>query len=297
MRYLAALLAALGGAILGWTAGTKLFVMLFELLWRHDREQMLGTVLGTYALPVLLAALGFVLVLWLARRPPSGFGASLLLAPLAALSGATLGYVAGEASGYALARAFDLEGSAFKDNLILLVLLGTLGGLAAGALVAGFTRGDRLWGKLGIAVIGALAAVPLFLVCISVQNALGNSRYGRGLNAVMRFEIRLPAGVAQPAKDTVRIDLRGEAEPKEGFLYDGSERREGDRVVLPGFVWLKDATDTRQLAVTLPNEPTRVFRVPLPAKPVAVENYTPWQHADSAADDAFEIRFRMEKER
>jgi hypothetical protein len=104
----------------------------------------------------------------------------------------------------------------------------------------------------------------------------------------------------------VKIALRGEAEPKEGFLYDGSVRREGDRVVLPGFAWLKDATEKRQLAVTFPGEQTRVFRVPLAAKPVASEEFTPWQRVDTieqdgqartvSDEDAFEIRFRMEKE-
>ena len=121
------------------------------------------------------------------------------------------------------------------------------------------------------------------------------------------FEIRLPPGATLPANaGAIRIELSTERNSMPGEIFPARTREEENRVVIAGSVELYYRSSWRLLALDMPaGEPSRIFRISLPARPGHMREHGPWQRLDFVADSAgqpqaaptsgetFEIRYRV----
>jgi hypothetical protein len=89
-------------------------------------------------------------------------------------------------------------------------------------------------------------------------------------------------------------------------LADGWLRRERDYLVLRGEVSLYIRTVERDLVLTIPGGPDRIFQLRLPQNPASSEGFGAWRSVDvigepegarrpPGPDDDFEIRYRVER--
>jgi hypothetical protein len=84
-----------------------------------------------------------------------------------------------------------------------------------------------------------------------------------------------------------------------GLLKDDWLRRDGERLVLSGFVPLYTRTSQRVLVMSI-GERKVAFRIGLAATPQVSDEFGPWQHVDllneektRRAADVYEIRYRV----
>jgi len=122
------------------------------------------------------------------------------------------------------------------------------------------------------------------------------------------FEIRLPTHFPVPAARTdFQIALLTDRNQSLATLSDEWLHREGNRPVLNGKVSLYFRTTQRNLVLSLPGEPSRVFQIRLAENPPKAENFNAWRQSDFVGDpgtdsqrraglgDDFEIRYRVER--
>jgi hypothetical protein len=290
MKYLIAILAGLGAALIAGVIGLALLHGLYEIAWKLDLDGPLRHRAVYHALLTAPALLAFAAMAWRVGRPRddarAGFKAKaggIMTTALAGLGGGALGYLTADTYAFEFWKAMSQDGFDLKNALIASLIYGSLllfgCGIVLGAIHhrRGHTRGKALWA--GVAA-GGVALLMLFVVMM-VAKPFSDSRYERGVHVVARYEIRLPANAAVPAKkDDVRIEMLADGEKRDGHFYDPWQVRDGDRPVLRGFVWLNLPTAQRTLVLSIPGEPKRIFRLALSAKPVATNEFGPWHKVD-----------------
>ena len=230
-----------------------------------------------------------------------------LIAILAGVAGAGIGAVAGFALGAALAGALGISSFEGASGYFALSI-GIIAGFAG--LLAGIVLALRYQGTRGLAALagrtGIVVAVIAALVTAGVLIRLATVEHFSGGTPTLEFEIRLPAGMPPPDRGKVDFEMQAGSQRSGGLFKDEWMRREGDRVVLTGFVPLYTRTSSRMLVVTLPGQPKLLFQIGLSATPKVSAEYGAWQRvghvddmkADSpprrpAAAETFEIRFRV----
>ncbi len=122
----------------------------------------------------------------------------------------------------------------------------------------------------------------------------------------LEFELRLPPRTALPPRlDVIKVALNTDKNNMPADLLATETRQEGGRLVLCGRVDLYFRTSNRLLALSLPGEPDRIFRLALSASPRISDSYSDWTHVDfvagtpdspphkAGADDNFDIRYRV----
>jgi hypothetical protein len=120
----------------------------------------------------------------------------------------------------------------------------------------------------------------------------------------MQFEIRLPAGMAEPQRRQIDFEMQAGSQRSGGLLKDEWLRKDADRLVLSAFVPLYTRTSSRILVVTLPGQPKLLFSIGLSATPKVSDTFGAWQKVayidDGKADsqprrpneaEDFEIRY------
>jgi hypothetical protein len=191
--------------------------------------------------------------------------------------------------------------------------LGAIGG-AVGCILAvaatfRFQGGHKRFWPLALRSIAIVLALALL--------ALGGVR-GRqlafdhlGINEPepkLDFEIRLPARFpVPPTRSEFQIALYTDRNQSLATLDDDWLRQDGDRPVLNGRVSLYFRTSQRNLVLSLPGHPNRIFQLRLAENPSRVENFSAWRQLDFVDDpgtgsarpagqgDDFEIRYRIER--
>lgn len=139
---------------------------------------------------------------------------------------------------------------------------------------------------------GMLATIVAGGVLYGVSEASGALFDSIGVNPLapaFEFEIRLPAGSETPMpREDIQIELHTD---RNQIIAALSEMvRDNDRPVLRGSVPLKFRTAQRQLVMSLPGEPVRVFRIRLPAQPQTSAKFGAWQQVDFIEDARSESR-------
>jgi hypothetical protein len=232
-----------------------------------------------------------------------------LLALVAAIGGALLGFFLGAGAGSVLATALGV--SSFEGAsgyfAIAIGLLGGLIGLLTGGTLMLRRRGHRGFGAMGGRLILVLAGLAA-LVFAGVQIRLATlENFPGGLNPQLHFEIRLPAGAPEPNRRLLDFEMQAGSQRSGGLLKDEWLRRDGERLVLSGFVPLYTRTAQRVLVMSQGDGPKVAFLIRLSATPKVSEQFGEWQaggmvltsppesqpHATTGPDARYEIRYRV----
>ena len=239
-------------------------------------------------LGIVGGVLGFVGALALApynRMDPIGSGmiALLFFGPMGALAGAFVGAALGRGGRDKAATEAILEAST--------------GGKQAAPTASTATPGEAIntgarehnvgtWLLLAIAGAAALGV----LVYSKPKPAENFSLNPDGLNPVLHFEVRLPAGAPMPAEKDIRASLH--ARPH-GMVWAKMRpdqfRRDGERPVLVGEAELAFRTGDRQIQMKFTGQPERIFYLTLPATAPHAAELGAWE-----ARDGSESRYRAQ---
>jgi MFS family permease len=211
---------------------------------------------------------------------------SIVLALIAGVVGATLGFAAGAAFGSVLATALSI--SSFEGGAgYFAIAVGLLGGLLGFPLGAGLTlryyggyRGFRaIAGRIGVAMaaLGVIAGIAIMVRLATVEHF-------SGANPQLQFEIRLTDKANVPERRKIDFEMQAGSQRSGGFLNDDWLRQDGDRPVLRGFVPLYTRTSQRILVVRLPDTHKLLFNIKLASTPRAAKTYGDWQRVDFLDD-------------
>jgi hypothetical protein len=123
------------------------------------------------------------------------------------------------------------------------------------------------------------------------------------------FEIRLPPRFpVSPVRTEFQIALHTDRNQSLATIPDDWLRHDGERPVLSGKVSLYFRTSQRNLVLSLPGEPNRVFQLRLADSPARAETFNSWRQVDFVDEpskgsprraeptDNFEIRYRVERD-
>jgi hypothetical protein len=122
---------------------------------------------------------------------------------------------------------------------------------------------------------------------------------------MLEFEIRVPTAMAVPEPSTIRVELHTDKNVGDSQLTDRWVQDESGHQVIAGTVPLALKTSSRLLVMILPDQPTRLFTLPLSREPASTALLGVWQrpnhiHAKGAdqpqaapADDPVELRYRV----
>jgi hypothetical protein len=106
------------------------------------------------------------------------------------------------------------------------------------------------------------------------------------------LDIRLPAGItAEPDKATVRVELRSGDAITRGRLSDW--RREGGRLVLRASIVLAERTRARVIALSIADQPDRLFNLNLPPNPTPTTEFGEWIRAEKPEPGGADAQFQM----
>jgi len=241
-------------------------------------------------LGIVGALLGFVGMMGLAEllamghRGPADIGTALVVllvfGPMGAVGGAFLGAWLGNRG-----REQVLTDEAIRD-----VRASGAQPTAASAAPAGeVTDPGKTVRRAGNALLILVVLGGAFAIYKLNQKPVENfSLNPGGPNPVLQFEVRLPAGSAMPAADTIRASLH---ERPHGMTWARMKpdlfRRDGERVVLVGEADLAFRTADRQIQMEIKPGFDEVFYLVLPATAPHEAEFGVW-HPRSAG----EIRYR-----
>jgi hypothetical protein len=234
-----------------------------------------------------------------------------VLAVLAAIVAAVVGwFVTGAVAVWiaGLCGMSDFEGG---RGMFAFLAVGPVGGLVAMVvsawLVLRFGRGAVPLGRTFVhvaLVLGAVAALVGAGIWVRLRTL---DTYTNTLPPNLQFEIRIPATIPVPQASTFRIELHTDKNVGESTLADGwLPAADGGHVIL-GNVSLAFKTSSRLLVVSLPDQPTRLFRLPLSRDPRTTAILGEWRRADlidtpgdaqprtAPADDPVELRYRVQR--
>jgi hypothetical protein len=218
------------------------------------------------------------------EHEPMSYLLSCVFAVVVGLAGACVGWIAGGFTPAAMTSWLAYADVPFVDTGLRLsngreFLAGF--GLIAGTLLAltiyGSHRSKRAF--VACALVAILASVALISGAREAGSALGVTPFA----PVVEFEIRLPAGSAMPAaRNDIQLELHTDRNQLIAALGDIS--REGDRPIVRGSAPLVFRTTQRMIVMSVPGEPVRLFRLRMPAQPLASIDFGPWQQVDFLED-------------
>ena len=285
MNVIAALFAALGCAVIGWTLGLGVFAAAFEILRARDLDTMLDspTLLRLFQQTFALIAFGIGLWIFLGRAiwrdapDDQSRRGTFVMAGLAGLGGAALGH---------FLDAGGLANGVSKDHYIFIVLASSAALLLAAALIASgaFAPGQPPRNRVGRAVSAVSLSIALVWAALAFDKAIAPAydRLGDGKTSAW-FMLRFPDGTSPIAdKKAIKVELRSDNGTTRGFASEWIDQR--GRLVLRANVDLKERTRVRTIAVTLPGGPNLLFDLPFPANPRLMNDYGKWHGIDRIAE-------------
>ncbi|WP_375308091.1 hypothetical protein WI560_11510 [Bradyrhizobium sp. A11] len=212
------------------------------------------------------------------------------------VAGAVAGYIAT----FVLLSFFDFGNRAdpITSGLLGLFVYSPIGAIA-GAVLASWlvTRPetDASNGSVARTSLKSLGIVALF--CVAAAATYLAYAYAtatpwlnpNAANPLLVFEVRLPAGVTVPASaQGISIELQTDLNTMPADLTPAAFYRDGDRPVIAGEVELAFRTSHRQLAVSIQDQPTRIYPINLTARAPHTPEFGTWRRLS----DGSEIRYR-----
>ncbi|AHY51377.1 hypothetical protein [Bradyrhizobium japonicum] len=214
----------------------------------------------------------------------------------AGVAGAVAGYVAT----FVLFSLLDFGNRAdpITSGLLGLFFYSPVGAIA-GAMLASWlvTRSGRDAGNgsvarnslksLGIVVLLCAAGVGIYMAyAYATATPWLNPNAN---NPLLVFEVRFPAGVTVPASaQGITIELQTDLNTMPGEVTPAAFYRDGDQSVIAGEVELAFRTSHRQLAVTIQDQPSRIYPIDLTARAPHTPEFRTWRRLT----DGSEIRYR-----
>src|SRR5262249_17723993 len=131
-------------------------------------------------------------------------------------------------------------------------------------------------GRVGLVVAGIAAIVGggIGLRLLTLDT------YSNEAPPTLEFELRMPASMRLPDREAVRAGLDTANDTGESYFSDPWVRTEGDHQVIAGGVPLMLKTSSRLLVVTLPDQPTRLFKLGLSRNPASTPAFGEWRGPD-----------------
>lgn len=232
-----------------------------------------------------------------------------LLALLAGVAGAVIGYLSASAIGTAMAVAFRMssfEGASGHFVAFVAGPIGAIAGLALGIYLmlryyGGFSGFSAIAGRMALtaAAIGALA-VGGILIRLATLDPFANR-----LKPQLLFEMRFPEGISPDKLAATTIELHAGDSPAAPAWFDRDTSTAGDRPAHRGGVEIMSRASSRLLVLRMAGEPDRLFRLAIKPVPEHTDTFGPWRRADymfpegaersrpAPANDPFEIRYRV----
>lgn len=221
---------------------------------------------------------------------------------------AVIGWLATGMGGLALSGAAPASGDApLPLAIIMLSMVGAAVGLMLGVMLTLWRYGGvRPFGDIlrrstiAVAILGVLAAGAVALHHTLLDH-LGMSAKA----PAVEFEIRMPHGLARhTSKSEVQVELRTDRNQTVARLRDQWGQLDDGRPVLRGEVPIAFKTTQRLVALNLPGQPTRLFKLRLAASPSHSDTFSPWIQVDAVdaemppgermkMTDGFAIRYRV----
>ena len=234
-----------------------------------------------------------------------------VLAVIAGIVGAVVGYGVTATVAVAIAGFFgmsDFEGGRGMFGAFVAGPIGGLVGMIGSAWLTLRRRSDSASTGWTLAQLGAVLAAIAALVAGGIAVRFYTiDVYTNTLPPDLEFEIRVPASATVPERAQLRVEVHTDRNVGEGQLFDDwSQANDGFRVIR-GAVPLAFKTSSRLLVVRFPNQPTRLFRLPLSRDPASTATLGAWRRADhidvagedgprkAPADDPMEIRYRVRR--
>ena len=235
-----------------------------------------------------------------------------VLAVVAGIVGAVVGwFVTGAAAGV-IAGLFGMSDFEGARGMFAFFAVGPIGGLitmivsiwAVFRVRQGRAPVGRSVLRIGL-VLGSIAA----LVGAGIWLRLATlDTYTNELPPTLEFELRLPTAMALPDRAAVEVELHTDKNVGDAWFADPWLRAEGDRQVITGGVPLDFKTSSRLLVLSLPGQPTRLFRLPLSRDPSSTAAMSAWHRLGSSRrscpaaarrgnspDDLVELRYRVRR--
>lgn len=193
------------------------------------------------------------------------------------------------------------------DGALGMVMSGLSGVAAALAVAIVLTVYFRSGYRSGRDVLkhGLTASVVLALFAFVAYDMRHAALAYLGINPAkpaVEFEIRLPRAALSAVADS-QVELVTDRNQKLADMQGALASDSNGRSVLRGSVTLDYRTTDRVVALNLPGQPQRQFKLRLPANPSHSDQFGPWHLADRVAtpageparepNDAFAIRYRV----
>ena len=230
---------------------------------------------------------------------------------IAGMAGAVAGWFVTGALAAWIAGLFGMSDFEGGRGMFAFLVVGPLGGLIVmlltiwGVLRVGKGRA-RLGPTLGrialvVAGIAAVVGAGIGLRLMTIET------YANEAAPTLEFEIRVPASLPLPDRSGVRVELHTDQNVGESYFADPWLRADGDHQVIAGGVPLMLKTSSRMLVVSLPGQPTRLFRLGLSRNPGSTPTLGKWRRPDfidapnfdqphaAPADDPVELRQRVRR--
>jgi hypothetical protein len=234
-----------------------------------------------------------------------------LWALLAGMAGAVAGWFVTGALAAWIAGLYGMSDFEGGRGMFAFLFVGPIGGLLTMTLA--------IWAVLrvgkGRASLGpTLGRIGLVLAGIAVLTGAGIGlrlmtidTYTNEAPPTLEFEIRVPASMPLPDRSAVTVELHTDKNVGDSYFSDPWLRPEGDHQVITGGVPLLLKTAARMLVVTLPDQPTRLFRLQLSRNPGSTPTLGEWRGPDfidapgfdqpraASANDPVQLRHRVRR--
>lgn len=234
-----------------------------------------------------------------------------VLAVIAGIVAAVVGWLIAAGIGAWVAGLFGMSDFEGGRGMFAAFVVGPVGGLiamvAAAWLVFRIGEGRAapapILLRLGVvlAAIATLVAAAIWIRLATVDT------YSDILPPTLEFEIRVPAAMVSADGAAPRVELHTDKNVGDGVITGHWGHDDDRHDVIAGSVPLAFKTRSRLLVVSLPDEPTRLFRLSLSRDPASTATLSGWRHADhldlaseaqprpAPADDPVEMRYRVRR--
>jgi hypothetical protein len=232
-----------------------------------------------------------------------------VLAVIAGIVGAAAGWFVTAALAAWIAGLFGMSDFEGGRGMFAAFTVGPLGGLIAMVgsawLVLRLGKGVVPFGWMLARLAVVLAAIAAVVGAGIAFRLYTLDTYTNTLPPILEFEIRIPAAMAVADPSALRVEVHTDKSVGESQLADHWSPGESDRRAITGRVPLAFKTSSRLLVVFLPDQPTRLFKLPLSRDPQSTPTLSQWRRPDyvdvpdenrpraAPADDALEMRYRV----
>jgi hypothetical protein len=197
----------------------------------------------------------------------------LLLATIVATAGGVGGMQLGQTLSYAIAWLTDHDIAELKDMLIASAIAGTAIGATAGFWTIVALAPTPLWlrrSALAVLVIASLGGTTMIVTAYDWPKSSGHP--------VVRYELRLPPGVALPPAGAIRLG-QWQGTSGRGIYIDRTGTVDGRAQISGSFAIDQNSKGTEMALGWAPNIESR-WRIPFTGDAPLDKAFGPWQRID-----------------